>query len=172
MIAFLTGNALDGGCFDFGGDFPRGDDGRNFILSVKSSNGYCISKILVTSIGIPRQMTIIMVFDSQADIVAVPELYSSVYVPWRSARRVTETAQAFINAGICEQISCCAAIAVNIVYDVIDRDYVDYSGSAKDCLFTSSGAMELNEESKERIFSGDYVVSDFSFEKKDGETPF
>jgi len=170
MIAFTSSNVIDVNGFKCDSDEFRDHYGENFLLSVKTGNGYCISKILAM-IGIPRQFTIFMVLESQADIVAIPELYSSVYVPWRSGHRVRETAQAFLHAGMCEPIACCVAIAIDIIYDVIDRDFVDYSGTAKDCVFTSCGMMELNEESRERIFSNDHVLSELRPEK-DGGLPF
>ena len=168
MIAFSSGNVLEAGACGCGPDYWRGDGGRNFILSVKSGTGYCVSKVLVTSYGTPRQITIVMALDSQADIVAVPELYSSAYVPWHSPRRLPEAALAFINAGMYEPLACCAAIAVDIIYGVIDRDYVDYSGTARDCIITSSGTMELNDECRGRILAGGHVLSEVVFEKNDG----
>jgi len=160
MIAFSSGNVLGK---DRGADYWTAPDGRNYILSVKYGGGYCVSKALVTSVGVPCQITIILVLDRQADIVAIPELFTSAYIPWRSpdTHRLAETALAFTNAGVCGQFACCAAIAVNIIYDVIGRNYIDYSGEAKDCIFTSSGTMELNDECRDRILSSGHVLSDF-----------
>jgi len=167
MIAFASADVIDAENYKLNGEYFRNQYGDNFLLSVKSGNGYCVSKVLA-SIGAPRLLTIFIVLNSQADIAAVPELYSSVYVPWRSAHRVSETAQAFVNAGMCEPAACCAAIAIDIIYDVIDRDFVDYSGAAKDCVFTSCGKMELDDESRERIFSNEHVLSGPRPEKDDG----
>ena len=179
MIAFHSGNVLERNNFLNNSWVDR--NGCNYILSVKSGGGYCISKAFITSIGAPCQLTIIMVFDSQADIVAVPELMSSVFVPWRSpeTHRLAETARAFINAGLCEQIACSVAIAVSIIYDVIDRVFFDLSGVQKDCVFTSSGMIELNDECRERVLSGEHVASDCTFicskktkQCEDGGLPF
>jgi len=179
MIAFHSGTVLDPNNYLSGSWVDR--DSLNYLLSVKSGGGYCISKVLVNSLGVPFQLTLIIIFDSQADIVAVPELMSSVFVPWRSpeTHRLAETARAFINAGLCEQIACSVAIAVSIIYDVIDRAFFDLSGLQKDCVFTSSGMIELNDECRERVLSGEHVASDCTFicnkktkQCEDGGLPF
>ena len=179
MIAFHSGTVLDPNNYLSGSWVDR--DSLNYLLSVKSGGGYCISKVLVTSLGVPFQLTLIVVFDSQADIIAIPELLSSAFIPWRSpgTHRLTETSRALLNSGLCEEIACAAAIALDIIYDVIDCDFIGYSGAQKECLFTSSGMIELNEECRERIFSGDHVTSDCPFVCGkinklcgDGELPF
>ena len=71
-------------------------------------------------------------------------------------------ARAFLHTGICEEFACRVAIAVDVIYDVIDRDFVDYSGAPRDCIVTSSGMMELNDDCKERLFFNDHVLSDFA----------
>jgi len=171
MIAFSTTNVLEAGSSSVEG--YNDVDGPDFVLSVKYGGGRCVSKVLVTSFGVPRQLTVIMVLGGQADIVAVPELYSSAYVPWHSASacRISETAQAFLNAGLCERSASCVAIAVDIIYDAIDRDFIDYSGILRDCIFTSSGMMELNADCKERVFWNDHVFSNFPCVNED-EIPF
>jgi len=171
MIAFSSGNVLEVGNYNDNNCY--GDGCRNYILSIKYGAGHCVSKVLVTDVGVPRQLTVVMLLDNQADIVAIPELYSSVYVPWHlgSPHRVTETARAFLNSGLPEQAACCAAIAVDIIYNAIDRDFVDYSGSPKDCIFTSSGIMELNDDCRDRVLNTDYVLSEFPFDDGD-ELPF
>lgn len=160
MIAFSSGNVIDAdGCTDNYID----PDGCNFILSVKYGGGCCISKVLMTSAGIPRQLTVIMYLNNNADIVAIPELFTSAYIPRRNAcaGRLKDTARALTRAGLDEYAVCCVAIAVNIIYVVIGRDLIDSSDAAKDCLFTSSGAMELSDECKNRVLDSKYVLSDY-----------
>jgi len=171
MIAFSTNNVLESG--NFGADGCHGTGGNDFILSIKFGGGHCTSKVLAASVGVPRLLTLIMVLGAQADIVAVPELYASVYVPWHVGgdHRAAETAHAFLNAGLREETARCLAIAVNIIYDVIDRDYVDYCGTARDCIFTSSGMMELNDDCREKVFSGGHVLSEFPIADED-DLPF
>lgn len=162
MIAFHSGDVLGNGKnIDGWADC----DGPNYILSVKVCGEQCVSKALITSVGIPCQLSIIIALNSQVDIVAIPELFASAYIPWHlnSGRRLAETAQAFLNAGVMREFACCAAIAVNIIYDVIDRGFFDYTGTAKDCIFTSSGRVELNDECRENILSNEHVLSDLPF---------
>jgi hypothetical protein len=170
MIAFLSHNVLD--AFSCGPDDIRGSGKPNYILSVKCSKGYCVSKMLVMSLGAPRLLTVVMLFDGQADIVAVPEFFASVYVPWHTAgeARAEETGRAFSKAGLPEPAACCVAIAVDIIYDVIDRDYLDCYEKARDCILTSTGLMELNDDCKERVFFEDLVLSDLPL--ADDEEPF
>jgi len=180
MIAFSSRSAIDGcGCCCSRCDDCRrcgdGDlrDERNFLLSVKCSDGYCVSKALLASVGVPRQLTIIITFDDQADVVAVPELFSSVFIPWRrdDEGRQADTERAFRNAGLCGLNAACLATAVEIIYDAIDRHFVYLFATARDCIFTSSGLMELNDDCRERLLSINNVISDFDFDD-DGDLPF
>jgi len=162
MIIFSSGNILsnnDVSVHNHQGDF-------NYILSIKSDKGCCTSKVLSRATFKPSVLTILLVFDTQTDIAAIPELCASVYVPWHSAdvHRIKETAFAFLNAGLDEDSSCCVAIAIDIIYKVINRDAVDYMGLDAGCVFNALGMPELKDDARQRVFENVHVAPDYLFD--------
>ena len=170
MIAFSSRSAIDAFGYNCACCDDEAGDERNFVLSVKCSEGYCVSKALLNSIGIPRQLTIAIIFDDQADVVAIPELLSSIFLPWRTddAVRQSDAEHAFRNIGLCGSTAACLAAAVEIIYNAIDRHFVCHFASVRDCIFTSSGLMELNDDCRERLLSTSNVISDFELDDDSG----